>query len=68
VSISPTFYKQLFMQKCFAQLFSTGFVVFWKKTMGEKAARKMLVTLTTAQPDKIAPDPLQPGVNFTNVL
>jgi hypothetical protein len=36
--------------------------------MDEKAPCEMLVKLTTAQPNKLAPDPLQPGVNFINVL
>jgi hypothetical protein len=32
-----------------------GFVIFWRKDFGAKAAHKMLVKLT-------------PGINFTNIL
>jgi len=58
VSISPTFYEQLFLTKVFyaASLYlQFGFVFFWLKNIGTKAACKMLVKLTT-------------GVNFINVL
>jgi len=52
VSISPTFYDQLFHTKAFSTAFlylQVGFVIFWQKNIGEKAARKMLVKLTTGQ-------------------
>ncbi len=42
MSISPTFY-------------TFGFVIFWRQNIGKKAARKMLVKLTTV-------------VNFINIL
>jgi hypothetical protein len=45
------FTKQLFCTKVFfAQLLMClqfGFVIFWRKDFGAKAARKMLVKLTT---------------------
>jgi len=43
---------------CFAQLFlclQFGFEIFWQKSIGAKAARKMLMKSTI-------------GVNFTNIL
>ncbi len=49
VSISPTFFI------CFAQLFSTCFVIFCQKNIGAKAACKMLVKFTIV-------------VDFTNIL
>jgi len=60
VSISPTFYDHLFIQKCFAHHFSNNslalyFAIFWQKNIGAKAAREMLVKMTTC-------------VNFINVL
>jgi hypothetical protein len=57
MSISPIFYKQLFHTKVFCTAFLSlqfGFVIFWQKDFGTKAAHKMLVKLT-------------PGVNFTNI-
>ncbi len=46
VSISSAFYACLFVQKCFAQLFSnyslTGLVIFCPKNICAKAARKMM--------------------------
>jgi hypothetical protein len=58
VSISPIFYQQLFHTKVFCAAFMClhiGFVIFWQKNFGAKAAHKMLVKLT-------------PGGNFTNRL
>jgi hypothetical protein len=49
VSISPIFYEQLFHTKVFCAAFMClqfGFVIFWRKDFGAKAARKMLVKLT----------------------
>ena len=54
VSISPTFYEQLFCTKVFWAAFlylHCRFVIFWCKEIGAKAARKMLVKLTTGMPD-----------------
>jgi hypothetical protein len=56
VSISQTFFVQLFVQKCSEQLYSPLKVcicIFWQKDIGKKAAHKMLVKLTK-------------GINFTN--
>ena len=50
MSISPTFYEQLFCTKVFCTAFMClqfGFVIFWQKKIGAKAAHKMLVKLTT---------------------
>ncbi len=47
--MSPTFYKQLFPMKVFCAAFMClqfGFVIFWRKDFGAKAAHKMLVKLT----------------------
>ena len=49
VSISPTFYEQLFCTKVLNTAFlclQLGFVIFWPKKISAKAARKMLVKLT----------------------
>jgi len=49
VSISPTFYAQLFCTKVFRAAFLylwLRFVLFWRKEIGTKAACKMLVKLT----------------------
>jgi len=49
VSISPTFYKQLSHTKVFCAAFMflrLGFVIYWKKEIGEKPARKMLLKLS----------------------
>jgi hypothetical protein len=49
VSISPIFYEQLFRMKVFCAAFMClqfGFVIFWQKDFGAKAAHKMLVKLT----------------------
>jgi len=49
VSISPTFYEQFFCTEVFWAAFlllQFGFVIFWQKSIGTKAARKMLVKLT----------------------
>jgi hypothetical protein len=49
VSISPIFYEQLFCTKAFCAAFMRlqfGFVMFWQKDFGAKAAQKMLVKLT----------------------
>jgi hypothetical protein len=48
VLISTIFYKQLFVQKFFCAAFMClqfGFVFFWRKDFGAKAAHKMLVKL-----------------------
>ncbi len=44
VSISPIFYEQLFLMKVFGAAFMClqyGFVIFWRKDFGAKAAHKM---------------------------
>jgi hypothetical protein len=49
VSISPIFYEQLFGMKVFCVAFMCllfGFVIFWQKDFGAKAAHKMLMKLT----------------------
>jgi hypothetical protein len=49
LSISPIFYEQLFHTKvlCSASMcLQFGFVIFWRKDFGAKAAQKMLVKLT----------------------
>ncbi len=49
LSISPIFYEQLFHTKvlCTAIMcLQFGFVIFWRKEFGAKAAHKMLVKLT----------------------
>jgi hypothetical protein len=49
VSISPIFYEQLFHMKVFCTAFmclQLGFVIFWRKDFGTKAAHKMLVKMT----------------------
>jgi hypothetical protein len=49
VLISPTFYEQLSRTKVFCAAFlclQCGFVIFWQKYFGAKAAHKMLVKLT----------------------
>jgi hypothetical protein len=51
VSISPIFYKQLFHTKVLCAPFMClqfGFVIFWQKDFGAKAAHIMLVKLTPA--------------------
>jgi hypothetical protein len=48
VSISPIFYEQLFCTKVFCAAFMCiqfGFVIFWQKDFGAKAAHKMLLKL-----------------------
>jgi hypothetical protein len=52
VSISPLFYEQLFLMKVFCADFMClqfGFVIFWQKDFGAKAAHKMLVKGTRCQ-------------------
>ncbi len=49
LSISPIFYKQLLHTKVLCAPFMCsqfGFVIFWQKDLGAKAAHKMLVKLT----------------------
>ncbi len=49
MSISQIFYKQLFHTKVLCAAFMClqfGFVIFWQKDFGAKAAHKMLVKLT----------------------
>ena len=61
-SISPTFYAQLFCTKVFSAAFlylQFGFVFVWRKNIGAKAARKMLVKLTPAVNGPVE-RPLQP--------
>jgi len=51
VSISPTFYEQLFCTKLFCSAFlyvQVGFVIFWPKNNGAKAAYKMLVKMISS--------------------
>ena len=58
MSISSIFYKQLFHMNVFYSAFfylQLSFVIFGQKNFSAKAARKMLVKLTT-------------GVNFINIL
>jgi len=50
VSISSTFYKRLFLYKCFAQLISTYILAlkfFGQNNIGAKGMGKMLMKLTT---------------------
>ncbi len=50
VLIHQQFISSFFVQKCLAKLFlylQFGFVIFWQKNIGAKAASKMLVKLTT---------------------
>ncbi len=59
VSISPIFYEQLFWTRVFCAAIlclQFGFVIFWQKDFGAKAAHKMLVKLTPAWQLKMAPD------------
>ncbi len=54
LSISPIFYKQLFHSKVLCAPFMCwefGFVIFWQKDFGTKAAHKMLVKLTPGWPE-----------------
>jgi hypothetical protein len=54
LSISPIFYKQLFHNKVLCTPFMClqfGFVIFWPKDFGAKAAHKMLVKLTPGRKD-----------------
>ena len=49
LSISPIIYKQLFHTKVLCEPFMClqfGFVIFWQKDFGAKAAHKMLMKLT----------------------
>ncbi len=49
LSISPIFYKQLYHTKVLYAAFMCvqfGFLIFWQKDFGAKAAHKMLVKLT----------------------
>ncbi len=48
-SISSTICTQIFVRKCFTQLFSSyvlAFVIFWHKNIGAKGDHKMLMKLT----------------------
>jgi hypothetical protein len=49
VSISPTFYEQLFCTKVFYEAFvcQFGFVIVCRKNIGTKAAHKILLISTT---------------------
>jgi hypothetical protein len=51
VSISPIFYEQIFSMKVFCAVpfmcLQLGFVIFWQKDFGAKAANKMLVKIDT---------------------
>jgi len=56
VSISPIFYKQLFYTKVLCAAFTClqfGFVIFWQKDFGARAAHKMLVKLTLGRRIKV---------------
>jgi len=58
VSMSPTFYEQLFRKKVFFKAFlylQFGIVFSWRKNIGSKTARKTLVKST-----RVAWDPLPP--------
>ncbi len=49
MSISPIVYEQHFRMKVFCAAFlclEFGFVIFWQKDFGTKAAHKILVRLT----------------------
>jgi hypothetical protein len=49
MSISPIFYEQLFHTKVLCAPFMClqfGFVIFWRKDFGAKAAHEMMVNLT----------------------
>jgi len=49
VSISPIFNEELFCTKVFCaalMCLQFGFVIFWRKDFGAKAAHEMLVKLT----------------------
>jgi hypothetical protein len=49
MSISPLFYGQNFCAKVYCAAFMClqyGFVIFWQKDFGAKAAHKLLVKLT----------------------
>jgi hypothetical protein len=59
VSISPTFYAQLFQTRAKQAAFlylKFGFKRLLRKEIGRKAARKMLVKLTTEQEKFVAFD------------
>jgi hypothetical protein len=62
LSISPIFYEQLFHTKILYAAFMSlqfGFLIFWRKDFGAKAAHKMLVKLTPARLlDHMRPQPL----------
>ncbi len=63
MSISPIFYEQLFRMKVFCAAFMClqfGFVIFWGKDFGAKAAHKMLVKLT--------PEIIQSSISFNLLL
>jgi len=49
VSISPSFYKHIFLTNFFAVFLYLQFcfVIFWQKNIGAKADRKLLLKLTT---------------------
>ena len=52
MSISPTVYEQLFRSKVFQAAFlylQLRYVFFWRKEIGTKAGRKMLVKLTAGR-------------------
>jgi hypothetical protein len=52
VQISPIFYEQLFRMKVFCAALMClhfGFVIFWRKDFGTKAAHKVLVKLTPGE-------------------
>jgi len=49
VSISPKFYALLFLKNVLREALlylDVRFVLFWRKNIGAKAVRKMLVTLS----------------------
>ncbi len=55
-SNSPTCFEQLFCLKVFSEEFhylQFGFVIFWQKSVGVKAALKMLVKLTPGFPSEV---------------
>jgi len=67
LSISPTFYKQLFQTKVFCTAFlcsELGFVIFWQKNIGAKAAHKVLAALILSMRAAVLVK-LHTGVNST---
>jgi hypothetical protein len=67
---SPIFYEQLFHTKVFCAAFMClqfGFVIFWRKDFGTKAAHKILVKLTLTVKEPNLGDVDAVGENFSFV-